>query len=64
MKAGVHQFSRISDAFYDGRAELGFSVENDAGGFDAFAAGKLLGTFPTRAEARAAIIAAYERTQP
>ena len=52
MKAGAHQFSRISDAFYDGRTELGFSIENDAGGFDAFVGDKFLGPFPNRTEAR------------
>jgi hypothetical protein len=56
--ADVHQFARVSDAIYDGRTELGYSIENDEAGFDAFVGGKFVGTFPTRAEARAAIVAA------
>ena len=59
----VHQFAHVSDAIYNGRAELGYSIENDEAKFDAFAAGKFLGSFPTRAEARTAIIAAYEKVE-
>jgi hypothetical protein len=54
--ADVHQFARVSDAIYDGRSELGYSIENDAAGYDAFVGGEFIGSFPTRAEARTAII--------
>jgi hypothetical protein len=58
------QFACVSEGIYDGRAELGYSIENDEAGFDAFAAGKFLGSFSTRAEARTAILnAPREATQ-
>jgi len=64
MKSGnAYQFARLSDAIYDGRNELGYSIENDTAGFDAFARGDFLGTFATRKEARAAIIAAHQDTE-
>jgi len=59
-----HQFTRLSDAIYDGRNELGYSVENDTAGFDAFTGNRFLVTFPTRAEARKAIIAAHQEATP
>jgi len=51
---------RLVDAIYESRTEIGYLIESEfeKGAFDAFAAGgKLFGTFPTRAEARAAIFA-------
>jgi hypothetical protein len=57
----IGRFTRLGDAVYDGRISLGFSVENDTGGFDAFdGRDKPLGTFTTRAEARDAIIHAAD----
>jgi hypothetical protein len=64
MKSAVHQFACVSDAIYDGRTELGYSIENDAAGYDAFVGGEFIGSFPTRAEARAAILAARRETTP
>jgi hypothetical protein len=59
MEEDTHRIARVADAIYSGRTELGHSVENDAGGFDAFDGGnKPLGTFTTRAAARIAIVRA------
>ena len=55
------EFAKVADSISSGRVSLGFSVENDAGGFDAFDGGdKLIGTFATRDEARTAIIHAAD----
>jgi hypothetical protein len=57
MEKNVDRFVRIVDSFTDGRTSLGFSVENDMGGFDAFGANdEPLGTFDSRIAARRAII--------
>jgi hypothetical protein len=61
MKADTNRFARVVDSITDGRTSLGFSVENDTGGFDAFdGADRLIGSFTTRAEARAAIVRAAD----
>jgi hypothetical protein len=53
----TNQFVQIADAIYSGRRELGHSIENDMGGFDAFGANsEPLGTFDSRIAARRAII--------
>jgi hypothetical protein len=58
------RFVQVADAIYSGRIELGHSVENDAGGFDAFdSSDKPLGTFATRGEARNAIIHAADHSE-
>jgi hypothetical protein len=63
MKEDALRSARLGDALYDGRTNLGFSVENDTGGYDAFGINdKPLGTFATRAEARLAIINACDET--
>jgi hypothetical protein len=61
MKEDAYRSARLGDALYDGRTNLGFSVENDTGGYDAFdGADRLIGTFATRAEARVAIVRAAD----
>jgi hypothetical protein len=61
MKEDTYRIARVADAIYSGRVELGHSVENDAGGFDAFdSSDKPLGTFATRGEARNAIVRAAD----
>jgi hypothetical protein len=51
------QFVQVADAIYSGRRELGHSIENDEGKYDAFGVDdEPLGTFDSRIEARRAII--------
>jgi len=57
MEGNTNRFVQVIDAIYAGRRELGHSIENDAGGYDAFGADNaLLGSFNSRIEARRAII--------
>ena len=51
------RFVQIADAIYSGRRELGHSIENDEGTYDAFGINdEPLGTFDSRIAARRAII--------
>jgi hypothetical protein len=61
MKEDALRFARLGDAVYSGRMSLGFSVQNDVGGYDAFDGdARPLGSFSSRAEARLAIVRAAD----
>jgi hypothetical protein len=62
MKEDAYRYAWVPAAIYDGRRELGYSIESEftEGAFDVFVSGKFVGTYSTRAAARLAIITAAE----